>query len=147
MEVDLACLDTNDDRRRLAVDREAVAERRIGDQGCAAVNPYGFVNAGHHEQQSDFGIDESHDQKKEQGKGTGSAEKQPKIFNQVSREELYSSLNSGINNLHYYIAMVIAPLLGPNMALALATTLADKDLARVASKMGGIGVLPEHPPR
>ena len=88
-----------------------------------------------------------------------------KIFNRVSREELYASINSGINNLQYYItmvviacvvaaiglirddiaiiiaAMVIAPLLGPNMALALATTLADKDLAKEASKMGAIGVV------
>lgn len=37
-------------------------------------------------------------------------------------------------------AMVIAPLLGPNMALSLATTLADLKLARVALKTLGIGI-------
>ncbi len=38
-------------------------------------------------------------------------------------------------------AMVIAPLLGPNVALALATTLADASLARRALKALGAGVL------
>lgn len=38
-------------------------------------------------------------------------------------------------------AMVIAPMLGPNMALALAATLADFDLAKKASKAGALGVL------
>lgn len=37
-------------------------------------------------------------------------------------------------------AMVIAPLLGPNMALALATTLGDISLAVRAIKMGAIGI-------
>jgi uncharacterized hydrophobic protein (TIGR00341 family) len=37
-------------------------------------------------------------------------------------------------------AMVIAPLLGPNMALALATTLGDRDLGRRALKTGGTGL-------
>lgn len=37
-------------------------------------------------------------------------------------------------------AMVIAPLLGPNMALALATTLADRQLAARALKANGVGV-------
>jgi uncharacterized hydrophobic protein (TIGR00341 family) len=38
-------------------------------------------------------------------------------------------------------AMVIAPLLGPNMALALAATLGDSELARTAFKTIGVGVL------
>jgi uncharacterized hydrophobic protein (TIGR00341 family) len=38
-------------------------------------------------------------------------------------------------------AMVIAPLLGPNMALSLATTLADWKLAIRALKTNGVGVL------
>lgn len=37
-------------------------------------------------------------------------------------------------------AMVIAPLLGPNMALALATTLGDTTLALKAVKMGAVGI-------
>lgn len=37
-------------------------------------------------------------------------------------------------------AMVIAPLLGPNMALSLATTLGDKTLAFRAIKIGGVGI-------
>lgn len=105
------------------------------------------------------------DDANEQNGQTEKQEKPLKIFNRVSREELYSSINSGINNLQYYVAMVviacvvaaiglirddiaiiiaamvIAPLLGPNMALALATTLADKELAKDASKMGAIGVM------
>lgn len=38
-------------------------------------------------------------------------------------------------------AMVIAPLLGPNMALSLATTLGDLSLARTAIRSNGVGVL------
>lgn len=37
-------------------------------------------------------------------------------------------------------AMVIAPLLGPNMALALATTLADQTLGLQAVKIGSLGI-------
>ncbi len=38
-------------------------------------------------------------------------------------------------------AMVIAPLLGPNVALSLATTLADVDLARRAMKTNVVGIV------
>jgi uncharacterized hydrophobic protein (TIGR00341 family) len=38
-------------------------------------------------------------------------------------------------------AMVIAPLLGPNVALSFATTLADVDLARRAVKTNAVGIL------
>jgi uncharacterized hydrophobic protein (TIGR00341 family) len=38
-------------------------------------------------------------------------------------------------------AMVIAPLLGPNVALSLATTLGDADLARRAMKTNVVGIL------
>lgn len=38
-------------------------------------------------------------------------------------------------------AMVIAPLLGPNIALALATILGDRDLARISIKAATIGML------
>jgi uncharacterized hydrophobic protein (TIGR00341 family) len=37
-------------------------------------------------------------------------------------------------------AMVIAPLLGPNVALSLATTLGDEKLARTALKTGAVGI-------
>ncbi|MBW4548138.1 MAG: TIGR00341 family protein [Symplocastrum torsivum CPER-KK1] len=37
-------------------------------------------------------------------------------------------------------SMVIAPLLGPNMALSLATTLGDTTLARRAVKIGAVGI-------
>jgi uncharacterized hydrophobic protein (TIGR00271 family) len=36
--------------------------------------------------------------------------------------------------------MVIAPLLGPNVALSLATTLGDGDLARTALKTNAVGI-------
>ncbi len=38
-------------------------------------------------------------------------------------------------------AMIIAPLLHPNMALSLATTMADLDLGKRALKVGGLGAL------
>jgi uncharacterized hydrophobic protein (TIGR00341 family) len=83
----------------------------------------------------------------------------------ISREELYQHVNEdaqltrtslvlvalsavvaavGIanNNVTVVIgAMVIAPLLGPNVALALATTLADADLAKSAAKTNFAGIL------
>lgn len=37
-------------------------------------------------------------------------------------------------------SMVIAPLLGPNMALSLATTLGDTTLALRAVKIGAVGI-------
>ncbi len=82
----------------------------------------------------------------------------------VAREELYSSLSDqartgpvfyatvvlstivaaiglGRDNPAVVIgAMVIAPLLGPNMALALATTLGDLELARRALRANGLGL-------
>ena len=81
-----------------------------------------------------------------------------KIFTRISREELYSDIEDGTrlsdvfivmtilstvvatvgllrNNVAVIIgAMVIAPLLGPNVALALATTLADAKLGWQAAK-------------
>ncbi|MFA5308244.1 MAG: TIGR00341 family protein [Dehalococcoidales bacterium] len=82
----------------------------------------------------------------------------------ISREELYSGISSATeisrnfivllglssivaalglqqNNLVIIIgAMVIAPMLGPNIALALATTLGDADLARRALKASGVAL-------
>lgn len=84
----------------------------------------------------------------------------------VSREELYEDLNDGIALTPTFLlfaglsavvaalgllrddqvaiigAMVIAPLLGPNMAIALGTTLADFQLLRMSLRSGlaGIGI-------
>jgi len=83
----------------------------------------------------------------------------------VSREELYADMNAGITINRAFIAltilssvvaaiglmrndiaiiigaMVIAPLLTPNMALALATTLGDSQLGKDALKTNFIGIL------
>jgi len=83
----------------------------------------------------------------------------------VSREELFADMNEGIqinrafvsltvlssivaaiglmrNDIAIIIgAMVIAPLLTPNVALALATTLGDKQLLKDALKTNSIGIL------
>jgi uncharacterized hydrophobic protein (TIGR00341 family) len=82
----------------------------------------------------------------------------------VSREELYADVNQGIQRLRIFVAMtvlsslvaavglirddiaiiigamVIAPLLGPNVALALGTTLGDTGLIRRALRINLIGV-------
>jgi uncharacterized hydrophobic protein (TIGR00341 family) len=94
-----------------------------------------------------------------------SPEEQQRQAERVSREELYTQIADTIKvSRVYYVmvllstivaaiglmqdnipvvigAMVIAPLLGPNMALALATTLGDKELAKNSLKvtLGGIG--------
>ena len=90
----------------------------------------------------------------------------PKIKgSRISREELYSDLSETTNVSWIYAtfttlstivaaigllqnsvaviigAMVIAPLLGPNVALALATTLGDGDLARRSVKANLVGIL------
>lgn len=82
----------------------------------------------------------------------------------ISREELYVNIGDAARLSKAYIAMVIlsaivatlgvlhnnvavvigamviAPLLGPNAALSLATTLGDGDLARTALKASGVGI-------
>jgi uncharacterized hydrophobic protein (TIGR00341 family) len=92
-------------------------------------------------------------------------QKPNKKKNRISREELYSDINATIklskifiilallssvvaavgilqNNVAVIIgAMVIAPLLGPNLALSLATTLGDIDLASRALKANAAGIL------
>ncbi|MHC5079323.1 MAG: TIGR00341 family protein [Planctomycetota bacterium] len=83
----------------------------------------------------------------------------------ISREELYEDICVGARLTKPYVAMVclssvvaavglirdnpavtigamvIAPLLGPNMALALSTTLGDFSLTRAALRAGAIGTL------
>lgn len=82
----------------------------------------------------------------------------------VSREELYSDIVDSVKLSKNYLAMVvissviaavglihnsvaiiigamvIAPLLGPNVGLALATTLADFDLGKAALRTGSLGL-------
>jgi len=91
--------------------------------------------------------------------------KEEKSPARVSREELYTQISAtskltlsyvvmvilsaivtaiGLlnNNVAVVIgAMVIAPLLGPNMALALGTTLGDRDLARKSLQTNIVGIL------
>jgi len=83
----------------------------------------------------------------------------------VSREEIYADVKDQSNLTSVYLllivlssivaaigvvrnevavivgAMVIAPMLGPNVGLSLATTLADFDLARRAIKTSTVGIL------
>ena len=89
---------------------------------------------------------------------------QPKKTLRISREELYADIGETVQPSPVYVvmvvlsavvaaigmlrdnvailigAMVIAPLLGPNVALALATTLGDVALARRAMAVGALGV-------
>jgi uncharacterized hydrophobic protein (TIGR00341 family) len=83
----------------------------------------------------------------------------------ISREEIYQQVNEGAQLTRIFVvlvalsavvaavgvaydnitvvigAMVIAPLLGPNVALSLATTLGDIDLAKSAAKTDVVGIL------
>ncbi len=92
-------------------------------------------------------------------------EKEKNRLSRVSREELYTSIsrNAEFSKIYLYLigisslvaalgivydniiaiigAMVIAPLLGPNIALALGTTLADSELAKKSIKSILIGFL------
>lgn len=92
-------------------------------------------------------------------------EKPEKKIGGISREELYADIQK-ISKLSWVFivfvvlasvvaaigilrdnvvitigAMVIAPLLGPNVALSFATTLADIDLARRATRTNALGIL------
>lgn len=95
---------------------------------------------------------------------TESAEKEEKSAERISREEIFNSVSQGANVTHVFIAqvvlatlvaaiglmrndtailigaMVIAPLLGPNMSLCLATTLGDWDLVRKSLWANAVGL-------
>ncbi len=99
--------------------------------------------------------EDEEEEKEEEGKETRG----------VSREEIYAEVEDQSDLTRVYVlltvlsaivasigvlrddvaviigAMVIAPMLGPNMGLSLATTLADSDLAKKASKTAAIGIL------
>lgn len=95
-------------------------------------------------------------------------EEEERVHLRVNREELYTSMSDTADVSWYYMvmvalstvvaaagllmgdtaviigAMVIAPLLGPNMALAFSTTLGDPDLGRkagISSVLGAVGAL------
>ncbi|MDF1558481.1 MAG: TIGR00341 family protein [ANME-2 cluster archaeon] len=100
-------------------------------------------------------------EEKEEKKQNDNSNKKPV---RISREELYSDIDQTIKLTWVFIvltllssmlaaigilqdnvaviigAMVIAPLLGPNLAMSLATTLGDVDLARRAMKANIIGI-------
>lgn len=92
-------------------------------------------------------------------------ERSPKATTRISREELYADIEAHCRLSRVFVvlvilsstvaaigllrssvaliigAMVIAPLLGPNAALALATTLGDLSLARRALRSNLVGVV------
>jgi uncharacterized hydrophobic protein (TIGR00341 family) len=92
------------------------------------------------------------------------SEEKHKAKERISREELYSDIEAAAQTTKVYMvmvilssivaaigvlnnsiaviigAMVIAPLLGPNVALSLATTLGDLSLARNALKTNILGI-------
>jgi uncharacterized hydrophobic protein (TIGR00341 family) len=103
----------------------------------------------------------SEEETEEDGASEESEESEPQ---RISREELYEDLSESSELTYVYVvmvalstvvaavgltrgdiaivigAMVIAPLLGPNVALSLAATLGDPDLARRSLKAIGVGV-------
>jgi uncharacterized hydrophobic protein (TIGR00341 family) len=103
--------------------------------------------------------------KKEINKESQPEQKTNSKKSRISREELYVDIDASIKLSKIFIilallssvvaavgilqdnvaviigAMVIAPLLGPNLALALATTLGDIDLARRAMKANAAEIL------
>jgi uncharacterized hydrophobic protein (TIGR00341 family) len=104
---------------------------------------------------------EIEEESEEQNKDLGEKKKEPL---RVSRQELYLDVfdSSKLTNIYIVMivlsaivaaiglikdnvaviigAMVIAPLLGPNVALSFATTVGDKDLGRSALKTNFVGI-------
>lgn len=102
---------------------------------------------------------------KEEKPDPGEITEEPKRKGRIGREELYTETSGSARLTKVYLvtvalsvvvasvglvkdnvaviigAMVIAPLLGPNMALSLATTLADVKLARLSIRTLAIGTL------
>lgn len=115
--------------------------------------------------QEDAGLDKTGEAAKANKNGDGAEKTKPNGWmSRISREELYEDLRSFARVTPVFIAtvllstivaavgmvrdsaavvigaMVIAPLLGPNMALALGTTLADRTLTAQALRANGTGV-------
>jgi len=113
---------------------------------------------------------EDHDEEEAEAAGDGAVngkgdDEDSRTPGRVSREELYADVEETVGVGWLYVvlvalstvvatvglvrgsvaviigAMVIAPLLGPNVGLALATTLGDLPLARRALHANGLGVL------
>lgn len=104
------------------------------------------------------------EEKKKESPDQEEEEQEQKKKSRISREELYASVTDGLGISRIYIemiilsalvaavgllrgdvavivgAMVIAPLLGPNVALSLGTTLGDLDLIRRAVITNIVGV-------
>lgn len=102
---------------------------------------------------------------KKEEKGVEDGTEEPKRKGRIGREELYNETSGTARLTKVYLvtvalsvvvasvglvkdnvaviigAMVIAPLLGPNMALSLATTLADVKLARLSIRTLTVGLL------
>lgn len=127
------------------------AEDAGGNGGARGGSVSGFLDA------PEAPVGDGRDREAEEG---SKADRAP---SRISREELYTSITdiSGLSAYHVMMvaisavvasvglvrdssavvvgAMVIAPLLGPNMALALATTLGDLPLAKDAVRTGLAG--------
>ena len=102
--------------------------------------------------------------RQEESEATEPAEKEEKSAERISREEIFNSVSQGANVTKVFVAqvvlatlvaavglmrndtailigaMVIAPLLGPNMSLCLATTLGDWDLVRKSLWANTVGL-------
>ncbi|MEF8832516.1 MAG: TIGR00341 family protein [Candidatus Thermoplasmatota archaeon] len=105
------------------------------------------------------------DEEEEESESEEEEEEEGKETRGVSREEIYAEVEDQSDLSRVYVlltvlsaivasigvlrndvaviigAMVIAPMLAPNMGLSLATTLADSDLARKAAKTAALGIL------
>ncbi|MDZ7718929.1 MAG: TIGR00341 family protein [Balneolaceae bacterium] len=109
-------------------------------------------------------VEEDEEEEEKQGKEDEEEEQEPFRGVRVSREELYNEISDAVNLTPVYIAlvtfstivaalgmlrdsvavvigaMVIAPLLGPNVALALSTTLGDSKLFIKSLKTNVTGI-------
>lgn len=109
-------------------------------------------------------VEESKEEEEEEGDAEDALES-PLRGIRVSREELYTDISESVNLTPVYIAMVtfstivaalgmlrdsaavvigamvIAPLLGPNVALALSTTLGDSELFNKSIKTNIMGIM------
>ncbi len=112
-----------------------------------------------------FHVEASLPVEKEEEKEEDEGEEEGKETRGVSREEIYAEVKdqSEITGVYLLLtvlaaivasigvlrddvaviigAMVIAPMLSPNVGLSLATTLADSDLARKAFKTASVGII------
>jgi len=109
-------------------------------------------------------LDEQQEQPAPSGKESSSSKPPSSRWSRVARDELYQELQTGARTTPVFLAMVvlstivaaiglarsnativigamvIAPLLGPNMALALAATLGDQKLGWKALRTNAIGI-------